>query len=55
MGRDIEEKGRTPFFGGEDQSPLQSFPYLQILIPHKKHPEECAWSDYCYNFEKSDK
>ena len=22
-----------------------------ILIPHKKHPEECAWSEYCNNFE----
>ena len=24
-----------------------------ILISRKKHPEECAWSDYCNNFEKS--
>ena len=24
-----------------------------ILIRHKKHPEECAWSEYCNNFEKS--
>ena len=23
-----------------------------ILIPHKKHPEECAWSEYCNNFER---
>ena len=26
-----------------------------ILIPHKKHPEECAWSEYCNNFENSEK
>ena len=26
-----------------------------ILIPHKKHPEECAWSEYCGTFEKSKK
>ena len=24
-----------------------------ILIPHKKHPGECAWSEYCNNSEKS--
>ena len=24
-----------------------------ILIPHKKYPEECAWSEFCNNFEKS--
>ena len=22
--------------------------------PHKKHPEECTWSDYCNDFEKSE-
>ena len=27
----------------------------QILILHKKHPEECAWSNYCNNFEKNER
>ena len=45
----------TQFFGGQVQSPLQSLLVLQILIPHKKHPEECAWSDYCNNFGKSER
>ena len=26
-----------------------------ILIRHKKHPEECAWSEYCNNFEKGER
>ena len=26
-----------------------------MLIPHKKHPEKCAWSEYCDNFEKSER
>ena len=26
-----------------------------ILISHKKHPEECAWSESCNNFEKSER
>ena len=26
-----------------------------ILIPHKKHLEECAWSEYCNNFEKGER
>ena len=26
-----------------------------ILIFHKKHPEECTWSEYCNNFEKSER
>ena len=25
------------------------------LSPHKEHPAECAWSDYCSNFEKTEK
>ena len=33
-----EGKRMTQFFGGEDQSPPQSLPQLQILIPYKKHP-----------------
>ena len=36
--------------GGGVESPSRSLPQLQILIPHKKHPEECAWSDHCNNF-----
>ena len=24
-----------------------------VLIPHKKYLEECAWSEYCNNFETS--
>ena len=43
------------FFGGEVQSRLQSLPQLQILILDRKHPEECALSDYCDNFEKSER
>ena len=23
-------------------------------LPHKEYPGECAWSDYCNNFEKSE-
>ena len=51
----IKEWGMTQFFGGQVQSPLQSLLVLQILIPHKKHPEECAWSDYCNKFGKSER
>ena len=55
MGRGSKERGKTQFFGGEVQSPPQSLPELQILIPHKKHPDECAWSDYCNDFENSER
>ena len=47
-------KGQDSIFVGQVQSPPQSLLLLQILIPYKKHPEECAWSDYCNNFGKSD-
>ena len=50
-----EGKGEDSIFGGEDQSPPQSLLYLQIIISHKKHPEEGASSDYCFNFEKSER
>ena len=51
----MKKKGWTQLFGGENQSPLQFFLYLQILTPYKKYPEECAWSDYCNNFEKRER
>ena len=41
-------------FGGEVQRPPQPLPQQQILILPKKRPEECAWSDYCNNFENSE-
>ena len=41
-----EGKGEDSVFwwGGSEPSPVP--PLVE------KHPEECAWSDYCYNFEK---
>ena len=51
----MTESESIQFFGGEVQSPLPSLPQLQILILDRKHPEECAWSDYFDNFEKSER
>ena len=43
VGSDIQQKNEVQNFG-MNESP--------ILIPHKKHPEECAWPEYCNDFEK---
>ena len=40
VGRDIQQNGEVPNFGHE-WGELYPHP-----IPHKKHPEQCAWSEY---------
>ena len=39
------------WWGGSEPSPVP--PLVATPDPHKKHSEECGWSDYYNNFKKS--
>ena len=47
MGNDNQQKGEVQNFGNEWRQPYPDLP--------KKHSEEYAWSEYCNNFEKSER
>ena len=56
------EEGRNPtegwvqHFGHEWGEPSPVPPLAANPdLPHNEPPEECAWSDYCNNFKKSDR
>ena len=60
MGLGMKEMGRAEFFWWGVTSKEGRASKFWALVgralpdpPIKKHPEECSWSEYCNNFEKS--